>query len=65
MFEFFVAQESPPWCQVQVDHFDSAPNFNHESEVKKLQIILNTMAVVAIDENIFVPKKIDENICPM
>lgn len=30
IFEFFVAQESPLWCQVQVDHFDSAPNFNKE-----------------------------------
>jgi len=28
MFESFVVQENLLWCQVQVDHFDSSPNFN-------------------------------------
>lgn len=32
MLEFFVAQESPLWCQDQVDHFGSGPNFSREKK---------------------------------
>jgi len=36
MLEFFVARESPLWYQVQVHHFDSAPNFNSKKYNERL-----------------------------